>query len=257
MIFDSAADAVLAAFLGCIFGSFATMLIHRIPSQDRSAWGGRSACPKCDAVLGIRDLVPVLSWCLSRGGRCRHCQASIGWRYPLTEVATALVFTGAWWASAGFGLPFFLLAALGLTLVVMSAIDLEHGYLPDALQITALLLGLVWRFMAPGDPLHQALDALLGIVALGGTGLLVRWGFRLLRRREGFGLGDVKLLAVAGLWLGLGPAPLYLIAAGLGGAVFAVIWRQLGGGREFPLGPALALALFLALIFPEAARLMN
>jgi prepilin signal peptidase PulO-like enzyme (type II secretory pathway) len=256
MIFGGAVDALFAVFLGCIFGSFATMLIHRLPSQEHSALGSRSACPACGEKLGVRDLVPVLSWCLSKG-RCRHCQARIGWRYPLTEVVTALVFLAAWWAVDGFGLAFFLLAALGLTLVIMSAIDLEHGYLPDPLQIAAFLLGLVWRFTAPGDLAHQALDALLGIVALGGTGLLVRWGFRLLRGREGFGMGDVKLLTVAGLWLGLGPAPLYLIAAGLGGAVFALIWRRLGGGREFPLGPALALALFFALVFPDAARLLS
>ena len=256
MIFGGAADALLVALLGCIFGSFATMLIHRLPSNDRSVMGRRSACPACGTVLGIRDLVPVLSWCFSRG-RCRHCQAGIGWRYPLTEALVALVFLGAWWAADGFGPAFFLLASLGLVLVIMSAIDLEYGYLPDPLQVVAFLLGLAWRFAFPGDPAQEGLDALLGILALGGTGLAVRWGFRLLRGREGFGLGDVKLLAVAGLWLGLGPAPLYLIVAGLGGAAFALIWRKLGGGREFPLGPALALALFLALIFPGAARLLS
>lgn len=118
-------------------------------------------------------------------------------------------------------------------------------------------VGLVWRFTALVDLVQQALDALLDIIALGGTGLLVRWGFHLLRGREGFGMGDVKLLTVAGFWLGLGPAPLYLIAAGLGGAVFALIWRQLGRGREFPLGPALALALFFAFIFSDATRLLS
>ncbi|MCA8967977.1 MAG: prepilin peptidase, partial [Planctomycetes bacterium] len=90
----------------------------------------------------------------------------------------------------------------------------------------------------------------------GGAGLAVRWGFRLLRGREGFGLGDVKLLAVAGLWLGLVPAPMFLILGGASGALLALAWRAGGRGAEFPLGPALALALYVLLVVPGLADLL-
>ena len=245
--------ALLAVILGLVFGSFATMLAHRFATGG-DLLGRRSACPACESALGVRDLVPLLSWLAARG-RCRHCGVAIGWRYPAIEAATALGFLGAWWAADGSVLAFVLLAGVALVLVAVSAVDLDRGWLPDPLQAVAALLALAWRFALPGDATAEALDMALGVLVLGGTGLAVRWGFRLLRGREGFGLGDVKLLAVAGLWLGLGPAPMLLVLAGLGGALLALVWRAAGLGREFPLGPPLALALYLLLLFPALGRL--
>ncbi len=245
--------AMLAGVLGLVFGSFATMLAHRM-AHGGDVLGRRSACPSCKATLTVRDLVPLLSWALQRG-RCRHCAAPIGRRYPAIELACAVAFLGAWWVSGGLDLSFVLLAALSVVLVAMSAVDLEQGWLPDPLQAAAAVLGIAWRLTA-ADPAAAALDMALGVLVLGGAGLAVRWSFRLLRGREGFGLGDVKLLAVAGLWLGLAPAPMFLILGGGGGALLALVWRAGGRGAEFPLGPALALALYLLLVFPELGRLL-
>jgi leader peptidase (prepilin peptidase)/N-methyltransferase len=247
--------ALLALVLGLVFGSFATMLVHRFAAGG-DLLGRRSACPSCGAALGVRDLVPLLSWFAARG-RCRHCGAAIGWRYPAIEGVTALALLGAWWATGGLGLAFVLLSALAVALIAMSAVDLDRGWLPDPLQAAAAALALAWRFALPGEVLGEALDMALGAVVLGGAGLALRWGFRLLRGREGFGLGDVKLLAVAGLWLGLAPAPMLLVLAGLGGALLALAWRAAGLGREFPLGPPLALALYLLLLFPALGRLLG
>lgn len=240
--------ALLAAILGLVFGSFATMLSHRFASGG-DVLGRRSACPACGVTLAARDLVPLLSWFMARG-RCRHCGVAIGWRYPAIEAATALAFLGAWWSVGGIGPAFAVLAALAVVLVAMSAVDLARGWLPDPLQLAAALLALVWRLALPGDLPADALDMAVGAGILGGIGLALRWGFRLLRGREGFGLGDVKLLAVAGLWLGFVPAPMLLVLAGLGGALLASGWRMAGLGREFPLGPPLALALYVILLVP-------
>ena len=114
---------VLAGVLGLVFGSFATMLSHRLASGGDVA-GRRSACPSCGARLGVRDLVPLFSWLFLRG-RCRHCAAAIGWRYPAVEAVCALAFVAAWWAAGGFGAAFALLAALAVVLVAMSAVDLS------------------------------------------------------------------------------------------------------------------------------------
>lgn len=253
---DLAADwpgAILACLLGLVFGSFATMLAHRL-AHGGNVLGRRSACPACGTSLAARDLVPLLSWAVQRG-RCRHCAAAIGWRYPATELACAIAFLAAWWVSGGLGLSFALLAALSVALIAMSAVDLKQGWLPDPLQAAAALLAVIWR-LTGDDPAVAALDMALGAAVLGGAGLAVRWGFRLLRGREGFGLGDVKLLAVAGLWLGLVPAPMFLVLGGGAGALLALVWRATGRGAEFPLGPALALALYLLLTFPALGRLL-
>ena len=245
----------LALGLGLVFGSFATMLAHRL-AYGGDVLGRRSACPSCGTMLTARDLVPLFSWLVARG-RCRHCDAPIGWRYPATELACALAFLAAWWVSGGFGLSFALLAGLAVVLVAMSAVDLAQGWLPDPLQIVAALLAPAWRLSAGQDAEGALLDMAIGAVVLGDAGLAVRWSFRMLRGREGFGLGDVKLLAVAGLWLGLAPAPMFLVLGGAGGALLALGWRACGRGAEFPLGPALALALYLLLVVPSLGRLLG
>jgi len=246
--------ALLALILGLVFGSFATMLAHRLASGGDVA-GRRSSCPSCGVTLGARDLVPLFSWLFLRG-RCRHCAAPIGWRYPAIEAVCALAFVAAWWSGGGFGLGFALLAALAVVLIAMSAVDFEQGWLPDPLQAAAAVLGVVWRLS--GEAASVALlDMALGAAVLGGAGLAVRWGFRPPRGREGFGMGDVKLLAVAGLWLGLAPAPMFLVLGGGAGALLALGWRAAGRGAEFPLGPPLALALYVLLIVPALASLLS
>tara|TARA_B100000676_G_scaffold116622_1_gene116054 strand:- start:6230 stop:6958 length:729 start_codon:yes stop_codon:yes gene_type:complete len=236
--------------LGAVFGSFASMLPHRMP-HGLDLLGRRSACPSCETPLGARHLFPVLCCCLSRG-RCRLCQSPVSWRYPLTEVAMVVAFLGVWWVSGGIGIGFSVLAALAFVLLVMSVIVLEHGYLPDSLQAAAAVLAVVWHALPAPELVAQALDSVLGLAVLGGAGLAVKWGFQKLRGRDSFGPGDVKLLAVAGLWLGLGPAPLNLVASGLGGTALAIVWQRAGLGREFPLGPSLALVLYLRVLFPAA-----
>ncbi|MDA0221359.1 MAG: prepilin peptidase, partial [Proteobacteria bacterium] len=161
---------VLAGVLGLVFGSFATMLSHRLASGSDVA-GRRSACPSCGARLGVRDLVPLFSWLFLRG-RCRHCAAAIGWRYPAVEAVCALAFVAAWWAAGGFGEAFALLAALAVVLVAMSAVDLAQGWLPDPLQVAAAVLAVLWR-LSSDDPAAALTDAALGAAVLGGAGLAV------------------------------------------------------------------------------------
>lgn len=232
----------VATLLGLVLGSFVTMLSARMPVGG-DLFGGRSRCPHCGTTLGIADLVPLLSW-LAMRGRCRHCGVRISVRYPLTEVAMALATALIGWR-LGVTWPALAVLVLAVALLAMAVIDLEHGILPDVLQIAAALPAVV---MVAAD--HAWLRSATGAAAGLAVGLALRYGFHVLRGRHGLGLGDVKFFAVAGLWLGADGLIPFFAVAGLLGIVFGLAWRRLGGQSEFPFGPALCVSLFLLVLFP-------
>ncbi len=237
------AGLALFALLGTVFGSFATAAAWRLP-RGEPIGAERSRCPSCATPLAARDLVPVLSWLLA-GGCCRSCGGGIGWRYPLTELATAGLFALAWARADGWWQAA-VLAVLVTGLVVVVLVDLSHTLIPDQALLVLLPAGVAWQWLGGWEPLAAATGALAGL----GLGLGLRWGFRAATGREALGLGDVKFLAVAGVWLGLGAMPAFLIAAGLLGVAFGAAWRLGGRGEVFPFGPALAAALLLLVLAP-------
>lgn len=234
----------LGALAGLIAGSFLATLVLRWPRGD--SLGGRSRCDSCGAQLGVKDLVPLLSFVLARG-QCRHCGARIDWRHPAIELTAALI--GAFALLAVPGPAGFAGALLGWVLLALLVLDAEHFWLPDALTLPLLALGLLLG-------LGTIAERLLG-AAVGGGGLLaVALLYKALRGREGLGLGDVKLLAALGAWLS--PAligPLILLAALMGLALAG--WDALrtrgadgspsadcGEPRRIPFGACLAAAGF-------------
>jgi prepilin signal peptidase PulO-like enzyme (type II secretory pathway) len=233
---------------GLVFGSFASCVSWRLPRKEDIVIKP-SHCPKCLAKLGFKDLWPVLSW-LSSQGKCRHCDAAISSRYPLIEMATAALFFliysyyGLTWLSA-------LLALLAVVLLILIVIDLEHYLIPNEIQLAVLALGVAWRFL-----LHSPVSIpLIGFAVGAAIGLTLHYGYRLIRKKDGLGLGDVKFLAVAGVWLGAMPMVPFLFYASVLGIVFGLLWRALGKGPVFPFGPALATSLFLCIVFPENINL--
>ena len=198
---------VLAGMLGLLFGSFANVVIYRLPRGENLAYPA-SHCPACGAPIKPYHNLPLLGFLWLRG-RARCCGARIPWRYPTVELlgglwslavmrALVLDLPGAtpFWKA---GLLFAVYLALGIMLLCAIFIDLDHMLLPDALTLGGALLGLV------SAPLRgQALlDSALGA----GVGFLVVWllfveGYRLLRGFPGMGLGDAKLLALTGAWFG-------------------------------------------------------
>jgi leader peptidase (prepilin peptidase) / N-methyltransferase len=236
---------VIAAVLGAVFGSFLNVVAYRLP-RGESLSRPRSRCPHCETPIRPYDNVPVLSWLLLRG-RCRSCQAPISPRYPLVEAATGLlcalvvVAKGAD-ADALLGL------ALVLLLVPITLIDLDHRIIPNRLT----LLGAV---VAPALLVLTAPDAipehLIAAVAAGGFFLLA-----VLAYPRGMGMGDVKLAAVLGLFLGRSVAPAVFIALVAGTLVGAVVIARKGAqeGRKtaVPFGPFLALGGVVALLAGDA-----
>lgn len=244
--------AVLAAGVfaqGLIFGSFASAMSWRIP-RGQALVNDRSRCPACGHVLGPPDLVPLLSWLVLRG-RCRHCRAAISWRYPLIELITALLFTAVW----ALGLPLaqtLLLDALALGVVILTVTDLEDYMIPDVVLLALLPVAVAWRWLGDGD----WLDAGLGCAAAGLLGALLHYGSAWLRGEPGLGFGDVKLLALAGILLGLSGLTSFLLIAGMAGVALGLLWRLAGLGPVFPFGPALAGAMLAQVMVPALGRVL-
>ncbi|MCC7259623.1 MAG: prepilin peptidase [Alphaproteobacteria bacterium] len=235
----------ISMFVGLLFGSFVTLASHRLPHRAPIVMG-RSECPRCHTPLGFRDLFPLFSWLATRGA-CRHCHAKISMRYPLIEAAQALLFALVY-LELGWGAEALVVAGLSVCLLVMIVTDLEYGIIPDPIQWALLALGFAYHFVR-GDAFAEPLA---GLLAGGALGLLLRYGYHMLRHRHGLGLGDVKFLAVAGLWVGPYGLPLFLFASGMLGILTALLWRSLGRGRIFPFGPSLALALGCCVLYSHS-----
>jgi leader peptidase (prepilin peptidase) / N-methyltransferase len=243
-VLAAAYGRVVAVAYGLIMGSAVTAIAWRVPR--RLSWvRGRSACPSCEAPLGPLDLVPVFSFALARG-RCRHCGARIGWRYPLTELMCA-----AWslllYLKVGQDWVFLPLSLWGFLLVALLWIDLEFRLLPDALTFPGTALGIAAALLSLGwGP--GARHALLGIAAGSGVLWLLAWAWITFRKVEGMGAGDVKLAAMFGAVLGWKLTLLTLFVAALAGTLWGgvLILRRRGGMRsELPFGTLLAPAALI------------
>jgi leader peptidase (prepilin peptidase) / N-methyltransferase len=239
------AGLLIAAIAGAMFGSFLTVVAHRVP-RGESVVGGRSMCPGCGHQIAAYDNVPVLSWVNLRG-RSRCCGQPISARYPLTEVTLAALFLGVLlrfhgdWGQIASGLVFCaMLLAITLT-------DLERRIIPNRVLIVSAAIGLV--IFAVSDP--GSLPERLGC-ALGAGGVLF---IAALAYPGGMGMGDVKLAAVMGLFLGAEVIPALLIALLAGSVVgLAVIAREGAAARKkaIPFGPFLALGAITALFAGHA-----
>jgi len=237
---------ILAFVLGLLIGSFLNVCVWRIPRKE-SIVSPPSRCPACGHRLSPAELVPVVSW-LALRGRCRHCGARISPRYPLVELLTAALFAAV---ALRFGFAWVTLPMLFLTAVLIAAslIDAEHAIIPNGLVLAGLVPGvLAAALRMNGGPWWDGLaGALAGAVPLIAIDLLSR----LILRREGMGGGDVKLMAMVGLFLGWRLTLLSLLLAvylgGLAGIVLLAT-RVLRRGGQFPFGPFLAAGSMLSML---------
>lgn len=238
----------LVFVLGACLGSFLTCLAGRAAQGEKHPWKGRSRCDSCGRTLDVLDLIPIASWLFLRG-RCRTCGAKIPPRCVITEVLCAAVFWSVVWRM---GLTWQALEALILAccLVYLSLMDLDTMELPGIPMVVGAVSWLIFLFAYP-DPLHRLLWGLVGAAAIGGGVLAVSLIADKVMGRETMGGGDIKLLALLGLYLGPGGGLLLLILACFAGLLFAVLSRA-GRGKEFPFGPSIALAAWPAVLFSEA-----
>lgn len=236
-----AAAAIL--LVAPIAGSTALAFARRWPDDLRGWLFGRSRCPSCGTALEARDLVPLASY-LALRGRCRHCGRAIDPEYPAVELA-ALVLAAIAVALLP-PLPALLACLVGWALLAAALIDRRTLLLPDLVSLPLVAAGLLaaWLGLSPPSPLGSLAGALLG---LGGLATIAEL-YRRLRGREGLGMGDAKLLAAAGAWLGPEPLPLVLLVGAIGALAAAIAtgaWRR--PSEPVPFGPWLALGFWAVL----------
>ena len=262
MAIDHGLTIMLFALLGLAFGSAANVVIARLPHwldhrfrtipQGHGAPSGpRSQCPICLQPLTVSELVPILSYVRQRG-RCRHCDATISWRYPLVELMGAAWFVMCLWHAPTTPLIALMWGLWGIVLLVMAWVDATTYWLPDVLTLPFLGAGLA--LSAFGATHISWRDSLIGAGLGWGVLAIVGWFYRWRTQRIGLGVGDMKLLAGFGAWLGWIPLPWLLLFASLTGAIFGVLTlarfrRKKGGEVPIPFGPFLALAALLVLLY--------
>jgi leader peptidase (prepilin peptidase)/N-methyltransferase len=228
---------------GLAFGSFLNVCISRIP-RDLSIVSPRSHCPHCHAPIPWRDNIPVLSW-LALRGRCRGCGAPISLRYPAVELAIAVLYVACF---ALFGFTWLALKACVFCFLTVGLIfmDAETGLLPREFTYTGILLGLAFAWVAVFDAEGTAfllrtwgngpvldgaklrvLDAVVG-AAFGAGFFYLAWAlYYLVRKRQGLGLGDVALIAMVGVFLGLKLTVLVVFLSPVLATIFAMVWLML------------------------------
>ena len=237
---------IFSAVVGLCIGSFANVVIHRLP-KGKSIILPSSSCPDCKSRLKGRDMIPAISWLILRG-RCRHCKAVISWRYPIIEAGSAILFV-LMARYTGVDIAVLPLWCLVFVLLCVAAIDLETMKIPDSLLVIGTLAGLIWVGLF-GYTLGW-LDALLG-VATGALPLLVLdWLVWMVVKKPGFGFGDVKLMAMAGLFLGWqGVIAAYFIAFVAGGLYGAglLIMGKAERGSYLAFGPFLCLGITMSFL---------
>ena len=238
-------DILFIIILAAIFGSFANMLIYRIPKmingeQINPIYPQKSMCPKCKHSLSLADLVPIFSF-LTSLGKCRYCLQKINKRYILVEllsVFSAVILTKI----IGFNIELIYFLCLNYTLIILFWTDLETKILPDIFTIPMVWLGLIYNLQF-GDINASIFGAIAGYLTLWS----VFWLFKLLRNKDGMGYGDFKLFAVFGAWFGWQILnPIILVAAIL--AIIFYLIKIKDKNQEFAFGTWLIIALPLVLI---------
>lgn len=237
-----------AGLIGLVVGSFLNVIVHRLPREESIAFPG-SRCPRCGKPIAAYDNIPVLSWILL-AGRCRACRAPIAARYPVLELANAILWVLVFRVAPCWGdfLTGAFLCSAGLAL---SAIDADFQILPDAITLPGAVVGLALSFFSlRRTPVQAALGAALGA---GGLWLLA-YLYEKIAGQEGMGLGDVKMLGMIGALLGPIGVLATIFAASISGSVIGVglmLARGSDGKMRLPFGVFLALGAIASWFFAD------
>jgi leader peptidase (prepilin peptidase)/N-methyltransferase len=238
------ATAALFTVFGLIVGSFLNVCIYRLPRKASINWPG-SHCTACDRPLSWYENVPLVSW-LALGGRCRTCRAAISPMYPVVEAITGAVFLAGYllYGPTPLAVARLLFAC---AMIVLFAIDLRHHLLPNVITVPGIVAGFAFSLFLPPGPV----SSLIGVVAGGGVLYAIAEAYYRLRGVEGMGMGDVKMLAMIGAFLGWPLMIVTLVLASFIGSIVGVAILASGRGgmkAALPFGTFLAIGAIAAAV---------
>lgn len=231
---------------GAIIGSFLNVCIYRIPS-GQSIVTPPSRCSRCRSHIRWYQNIPIVSYLFLRG-RCASCDVPISIRYPLVEGITGLLFVLVFMQ---FGLTWITVVywVFVAALVAISFIDLDHQIIPDVISLPGIPLGFLLTFAVPW---LSWTDSLFGILLGGGSLAFIAWGYYVLTRNEGMGMGDVKLLAMLGAFMGWKAILPIIFIGSLVGTIFGLplmFMKGANGKLAIPFGPFLSLGAIIYLLW--------
>lgn len=261
---------IISVFLGLILGSFLNVVIYRLPKMMEREWHNnclelqgsevpattkyslatpRSACQNCKHTISALENIPLLSYLFLKG-KCRHCQAPIGARYPLIELSTGVLIGLISW-KFGFSSISFFAWLLALALITLTFIDFDTQLLPDDITLPLLWLGFLFNLNTGfTDIKSSVLGAMAGYLILWS----IYWLFKIVTGKEGMGYGDFKLLAAIGAWFGWQLLPAVIILSSVLGAIIGIglmIMTKRGRETPMPFGPFLAIGGIAVLFFGQ------
>ncbi|MCP4343230.1 MAG: prepilin peptidase [Desulfobulbaceae bacterium] len=239
----------ICAIFGALIGSFLNVVILRLPDHNQSIVFPASHCPRCSSALNWYENIPIISYLFLRG-KCGHCKAPISLQYPLVELTTALLAAAIMYKfqlsiiAAGY----FVFSAALLAIIV---IDIHHQIIPDVISLPGIVLGVLFSIV---NPIVTWQSSLIGLLAGGGVLYAVAFGYYLLRKIDGLGGGDIKLLAMIGAWLGWQSLPFVIFTSSFSGSLIgliAMLYQKKGGQTRIPFGPFLSLSALVYMFYSE------
>jgi len=242
-------DLAFVIILGALWGSFANVCIFRLPNE-KGVVSGRSHCPKCQNKIVWYDNIPIISFFLLKG-KCRNCKNNISIQYVIVEAINIISFVAIYYFF-GISITTILLMILSLSFLIIFFIDLKHFIIPNVLTFPMMFVGFIKSF----DPnLHSLFPNYLNSLIGGLLGYGIIWAiiyfYKQVRKKEGMGLGDAKLLAVVGFWFGWISIPFVLFCS----SILALLWvvpdlikKSKKLTSQIPFGPYIILGLILFIV---------
>ncbi len=239
-------DLIFLIIIGGLWGSFANVCIVRLP-EDKGVVSGRSNCPKCKKQINWYDNIPIISYFILNG-KCRKCKKPISFQYVVVELLSIVSFVTIY-LIYGFSFTTLLLIILSLGFIIIFFIDLKHFIIPDVITFPLMALGFIKSFIPNLDPLfpYFVLSLIGGVFGYG-----IIWGiiffYKQVKKKEGMGLGDAKLLAVIGFWFGLDAVPFIIFLSSTIALISVapdLIKKSKKMSTQIPFGPYIIAAQYI------------
>jgi len=239
--------AIFASLFGVVVGSFLNVVILRLPNDGESIAFPASHCPICKTPLHWYENIPLFSY-LVLLGKCGHCKTRISVQYPLIELTMAGL-SAALMYKYGISLEFGCLFLFCAALLVIIVIDIHHQIIPDIISLPGIVAGLLFSFFSSTITWQSSL---IGIALGGGVLYSIALLYFLIRKIDGMGGGDIKLLAMIGAWLGWQSLPFVIFASSFSGTIVGLIamgYQKKGGHTRIPFGPFLSISALIYVFY--------